>query len=367
MIAEREIAGFVLPFVIGIIASIALSGPFFTASAVPATISILLVLASVFFLIHPSRHRYNRLTITALILVSSLGCGLTTGFTCNLTSLSSVCGEKLIPEFITDLGEKMKSGIESIPFKNIATNKVIAALITGERTGIPHDLISSFRESGASHILALSGLHLGIIYGMISRLLLPVGHSTSANKIRAIMIIISCGIYTAATGAGASITRAFLFILVGETARLSGRQASTAQVLMVALFLQSLLSPDSIKDVGFQLSYAAMAGIAFIFPHLKNMWPGNGNGPMRWIWTSASMSIACQITTGPVAYFYFGTFPQHFLLTNIIALPLTGIMIPSALATLLLHSLGICPKILIVMTEYMVDILTGALSAIASM
>lgn len=169
------------------------------------------------------------------------------------------------------------------------------------------------------------------------------------------------------TGAGASITRAFLFILIRETSRLHNRYTSTAQVLMSSLFIQLLISPGSVRDVGFQLSYAAMAGIAFIFPWFRNLWPEGKGGLMKWIWTSASMSISCQITTGPVSYFYFGTFPQHFLLTNLIAIPLAGLIIPTGLLTLFLNSLGICPEFMIWFTEKLVDVMTAAMETVSSM
>lgn len=367
MIAERDIAGFVLPFTVGIIASTALADTFLTTSAAPAALSAILVSVPTFLLIHPSRYRWSRHILNFLLIAASAGCGLFTGFTQSLCSLSSSHGIPPVPDMLTSLSESLKSHIGKIQFQNAATNSIITALITGDRADISPETVAAFRESGASHILALSGLHLGIIYGIISHLLSFIGHRPRAIKIKALLIIASCGLYTAITGAGASITRAFLFILIGETMRLCNRYRSTAQVLITSLFIQLLFSPESIKEVGFQLSYAAMAGIAFIFPRLKNIWPKGKGGLMKWIWISAAMSVSSQTTTGPLAYFYFGTFPQHFLLTNLIAMPLTGIMIPSALLTLTLDAAGACPGFLISFTEALVELMTDALSIIASM
>jgi competence protein ComEC len=136
---------------------------------------------------------------------------------------------------------------------------------------------------------------------------------------------------------------------------------------MSALLIQLLISPESARDIGFQLSYSALAGIAFIFPWLKNLWPDGKGGLMKWMWVTASMSVSCQITTGPLAYFYFGTFPQHFLLTNLIAMPLTGLIIPSGLLTLALDSAGICPEFMIRLTEQLVVLMTEAMKIVASM
>ena len=88
---------------------------------------------------------------------------------------------------------------------------------------------------------------------------------------------------------------------------------------------------------------------------------------MRWIWNSLALSISCQITTGPLAYMYFGTFPQHFLLTNLIALPLTGVLIPSALLTLCLSCLGCCPAWLAAITDFLAQTTIHSLHIISTM
>ena len=367
MIAEREIAGFVLPFVAGIMTATLLSNPFFSFSIVPATASVILTFAFIFILIHPLHHSWKQSVIVASVILSAVGCGLFTGFTNKFLSISQIHNTSMISDQISSLGETLRSGIRNIPFKNTATNHIIEALITGERSGIPQETLNTFQESGASHILALSGLHLGIIYGIISKALTILGHSTKANRISSLITVTTCGLYTAITGAGASITRAFLFILVGETAKLSGRHKSLVHLLLVSLFLQLLIFPDSIADIGFQLSYAAISGIAFVFPWLKRLWPEGRGGLMRWIWVSAAMSISCQITTGPLAYLYFGTFPQHFILTNLLALPLTGLIIPASLITIILHSIGICPHAVIWATEALIGLLADILRVISTM
>jgi predicted membrane metal-binding protein len=110
-----------------------------------------------------------------------------------------------------------------------------------------------------------------------------------------------------------------------------------------------------------------MAGIAHIHPYLSRFWPQDGRNIFRRIWESASLSISCQITTGPLAWLYFRSFPRHFLLANLIAAPLTGVIITSALALLAADAMGFCPQILVKLTELSVSLMTGALKTIASM
>ena len=105
----------------------------------------------------------------------------------------------------------------------------------------------------------------------------------------------------------------------------------------------------------------------FIFPWLRDLWPAGKNGPLRWVWNSAAMSIACQITTGPLAWLWFGTFPKYFLLTNLIALPMTGVIISSAILATFLNAYGSCPEFIIQTTERLTFILRECLDIIASL
>ena len=370
MKVERDLAGIVLPFTTGT-ASVLWFGHVFCARLhLSSAIAFSAVLCSAAFLLH---HRHTASSSAVLKPVIGI-CMAACGFICGITHETISSGGPLmagIMESIGTLGTKTGEMIDSIRFSNPDTNAIIKALIIGDRTDIPKHITEAFRESGASHILALSGLHLGIIYGILTKLLSALGNMPSARIVRSSAIILACSLYTLATGAGASIVRAFLFILIGETARMCGRFKSTGTVLMGSLLIHLTLSPSSLREVGFQLSYAAMAGIAFIYPWLKDFWPEQKARlmprPLRWMWNTAAMSISCQLTTGPLAYIYFRTFPVHFMLTNMIALPLTGMIIPAALLTLALSTMGICPDIVLRASEALVTALSEALSIIASM
>lgn len=369
MKAEREIAGIALPFIAGVAVSV-YAGTIYPWQAV---LSCIAVAAFTSILISPSCSSLGRPLQWFIVIALMAFCGHLTGLTDRFLSLSRTAGAGWLEQKALDLCMRMEAAIDAIPFEREATGQIIKALLTGERSGIPKEVTAAFRESGASHILALSGLHLGIIYGIIRGLLSIVGNSATIKKIRSLLVIGICGFYTLATGAGASIVRAYLFIAIGEYASLRHIRLTLPVILMTAMTIQVFLSPASIRDVGFQLSYAAIAGIAFIFPWLKEFWPGDRRKDAvltkgaRWIWDSAAMSIACQITTGPIAYYYFRSFPVHFILTNMIAIPLTSMTIPAALLTLVLTGLGWCPAMLLRATEWLVTALSEALSIIAEM
>ena len=121
--------------------------------------------------------------------------------------------------------------------------------------------------------------------------------------------------------------------------------------------------------MGFQLSYLAMLGIFLLFPKLDAWFPSEGRrkGPVKWMWSSMALSISCQIFTAPLVWLHFRTFPKHFLLTNLIALPLTSFLMFGAVACLALSAFGICPAWLVWTVDTLAGTLQHCLSIIADL
>lgn len=258
--------------------------------------------------------------------------------------------------------------IDTLPFSDEKPGALLKALLTGDRSGLSADTVEAFRRSGASHILALSGLHLGILYLLLSRLTSPFGNSPKARAFRSLLAIGLSGFYTVAVGAGASIVRAFLFILIREVSGLLGRRRDALRTLCLALLVQLAVSPEVIRSTGFQLSYLAMAGIFLIHPHLAAFYPSSkGPDPVRKLWEALSLSLSCQLTTAPLVWLRFGTFPRYFLITNLLALPLTTVTIAAGVGCTCFQALGICPLWLVEATAFLLETLEGTLQVIASL
>ena len=269
-------------------------------------------------------------------------------------------------------GSRLKGLIDGIPYPSEGTGALVKALLTGDRGDLGKDVVKTFRDSGASHILALSGLHLGILYLLLSRLLLPIGNGPVALKIKYFLIVTTAGAYTLVTGASPSIVRAFLFITLGETAKVLGRKRIPSRILLTALTIQLALKPEVITSLGFQLSYLAMTGIIFLYPALEKIYPeGKGRlgrlDPMRKIWKGAVLSISCQVFTAPLVWFRFRTFPEYFLITNLLALPMTSAVVILSVATIALYPIGICPELLIRLNDHAVGLLVSCLQTISSL
>lgn len=376
----------------------------------------------------------------AEILLLFLTAGVFCAATSTLTSLGAVAGKPLFAGLAADF----RSMISSIPFPHEGTAPLVNALLTGDRSSLDDSVMNSFRDSGASHILALSGLHLGIIYGILLKVTSIFGKHPTVKAVRSLIIISLCGIYTLATGASPSLVRAFLFILVNETARLTHRSNNPLRVYCAALFIQTAINPQVISSTGFQLSYLAMAGIFLLYPALKKWYPqeeaagdmliekGAGltesdglEGVMidkgagltesdglevvmidkdagrtesdglecmmidkgccrarrcwtswmktivsaapRKIWDAAALTISCQVFTGPLAWWKFGTFPKYFLLTNLLSLPLTSAVMLLSVSTSVLFAIGICPDFLISLTDSSASLLLFIMKVISSM
>jgi len=269
---------------------------------------------------------------------------------------------------------RLRDAIAALPLRGEHSAPLLTALLTGNREGLSREITAAFRASGASHILALSGLHLGFLYGILRVTLSPMGRSRPAGVIRSVITVAASAFYALMTGCPPSIVRALLFIVLNELARHSpGRRKDPLAILCTALVIQLVITPTVITTVGFQLSYLAMLGIFILFPIMQAWYPASGNDqidrldPVRKIWNSAAMTLSCQLFTAPLVWKKFGSIPSHFLLTNLLALPLTELLILSGVAALVTDAAGICPGIIIKSVDTLAHALIFILQVISSM
>ena len=210
---------------------------------------------------------------------------------------------------------------------------VLQALSIGDKSGLDRDLRAAYRDSGAMHLLALSGLHVGLIYALLVRLLAPLGGHRAARLLRSGLILGALWTYAVITGLSASISRAVLMITFYEVSGLLSGDRDALSALFGSALLLMFLRPESPRDIGFQLSYTAVLSILLLHPWLKGLLQTRSRLLKR-IWELLSVSICCQATCGLLAWHYFGTFPRYFLLTTLLAIPLTTASMYTIAATL---------------------------------
>ena len=395
MVEARDIMGISVPFAAGV-ATGAVLCPFLSGGLPIITDSILLILiCSTTLLVRfgklsdrsgkrlvslsnqPRLGRLMRLGRLSGRRIFFAGIFIVTGIFCSLNyhiaSGIPEYGSGIVSTAAAKAVGHLCATIDAIPYPSETTGPLVKALLTGDKSDLPKEITGIFRDSGASHILALSGLHLGVLYLLLTRLTSPLGNSPKARKSRCSLIIVAALFYSIMTGATPSIIRAFLFITINETARLLGRKREPVRVLLAALTVQLALKPDVISSVGFQLSYMAMAGIFLLYPTLERIYPAPSGSrlsrfnPFRKIWNAAMLSISCQIFTGPIAWHYFHTFPKYFILTNLVALPLTSAIMTLSVATIALSFFGICPEPLVILNDHAMQALVFCLEIISGL
>ena len=235
------------------------------------------------------------------------------------------------------------SKIEEIGWSREEIPALAKALLCADRSSLSPELKQTFRAAGASHLLALSGLHLGLIYSLLQLLLSPLGGFRVSRLLRSLLTVSLSCFYTLMCGASDSLVRALLFIVLRELSRLfPSRMARSRDILCAALLIQLCIRPESIRSLSFQLSYLAVASITFILPHLQAIYPSESrHDPGKRIWDAACTAISCQAATAPLIWIRFKTFPKYFILTNLLAVGTCELFLICCLALTALYCLGI--------------------------
>ena len=203
-----------------------------------------------------------------------------------------------------------------------AESKQIAnALLLGQKESLDKEIKKAYSETGTMHILAVSGLHVGIIYAI---LLLPIKRFKSDSKFRKgylLAVVVLIWLYALMTGFSPSVVRASTMFSLVTAGQMRKKKPSIWNILAFSAMLMIVVEPEVIFDVGFQLSYLAVAGIVGLQPVIVRWWIP-GNVVLEYFWQSAAVSIAAQLVTFPLSVFYFHQFPTYFLLANLIVVPL---------------------------------------------
>lgn len=250
---------------------------------------------------------------------------------------------------IMDLAERCQQYLLSI-YKKYDIYKdnfgVLAALTLGYKESLSPDIRQSFSATGAMHILAVSGLHTGIIFVVLNWIFsLLIGRFKQLQGLQTILIITCLWSYAFITGLSPSVLRAtimFSFVRIGMSLKRSSQIYNT---IAVSAFLLLLHNPYLLFNVGFQLSYSAVIAIIMFQPPMARLLYIK-NKPLRWLWDLLCVSIAAQIGTAPWTLHYFHQFSNYFLLTNILAIPMASIIIYTAVTLLVVSPVEILGKII---------------------
>jgi len=219
---------------------------------------------------------------------------------------------------------------------------IINAILLGQRQNISEDVYTNYRNAGAIHILAISGLHIGIILIMLSSIFKPLERFRYGIYIKTVLIILILWSFAIIAGLSASVTRAVsMFSIVAIGMHLK-RPTNIYNSLAISIFVLLLFKPLFLFDVGFQLSYLAIFGIVSLNPTLDSLWR-----PKYWFfkkfWQTLTVTLSAQIGIIPISLYYFHQFPGLFFLTNLLIIPFLGIILGFGIIIILLAVLNILP------------------------
>lgn len=217
---------------------------------------------------------------------------------------------------------------------------VAHALLTGYKETLDISLRDAYAATGAMHILAVSGLHTGLVFLVFHFLLMPVERLPGGKLLKTIAILLILWIYACLTGLAPSVCRAaamLSFVTVGlQTERITHIYQSIA----ISAFVLLWVDPYLLAGTGFQLSYAAVAGIVFLMPRWPEL-PFRAPALLIKAWQIAGVSVAAQLFTMPLTLHYFGQFPVYFIITNLLALPAAALVLYTGIAFFAVRSTGI--------------------------
>lgn len=202
---------------------------------------------------------------------------------------------------------------------------VMSAMTMGYSDILSDEIRHAYSSAGAMHILAVSGLHVGIIYGIIVFLLSFIKND-KLNWLKVLITITLIWLYALFTGLSPSVSRASLMFSLMSLGKLQKNSPGSLNAVFASMFILLVINPYNLVNIGFQLSYSAVIGIIILQPRLYAIFEVK-NKFLDWIWSLTTVSVAAQLATMPLCLYYFHQFSNYFLLTNYVMIPISTIAI----------------------------------------
>ncbi len=241
-----------------------------------------------------------------------------------------------------------------------------AALLLGANSDFDPELRQIYGKAGVTHILSVSGLHVGLIFLVFSQILSCIKGNRFNNLLRSFILIVLIWAYAFLTGLSPAVQRSALMLSLVILARDMRRKPHLLNVLSGSAFLILLSDPYLITNLGFQLSYLAVAGIVLLEPLISDLLEFQ-HPWLEKAWKLCSVSFAAQAATSPLSIFYFHQFPLYFLPANLIIIPLSSFVMYWGLGALSFSWISVLNKPMFYGLNLLVKLMTGFTSIIAGL
>ena len=276
-------------------------------------------------------------------------------------------GEKTLPMRALAMREKVVGKYRQLGFEDEDLS-LLSALTVGEKRDFPQELKENYTAAGASHILALSGLHLGIIYMLLTLLLPYRGRKHWVVVLREAVIVVALWAFAYLAGLPASVVRAAILFSLMSFGRCLRQEPSSLSSLALAAIAMLLFSPHLLFDVSFQLSFSAVFAILLLTPHLQAALRVNEHGWFyRYVANLFILTLAAQLGTLPFVWYHFGVLPLYSLLTNILVVPLAFVMIALAVLMLVISFFPPLCMVLAAALQFVASLMNDGISYISSL
>ena len=243
--------------------------------------------------------------------------------------------------------------------------EIVKALILGQKKDINKQLYSDYAAAGAIHILAVSGLHVGIIYFILITLLRPLKRLFKHELIISIIIVISLWGFAFLTGLSPSVIRAVTMFSFFAFAKAINRETNTINTLFLSYFTLLIINPLWLFHIGFQLSYLAVLSILWLLPLFNKVYCPK-NYFARKIWDIFTVTLAAQTGIFPLSIYYFHQFPGLFFMTNLIILPFLGVLLVGGIILIILSIFNVIPEWFALTYNYLIKFMNSCIHVIAN-
>ncbi|SFB66470.1 competence protein ComEC [Flagellimonas taeanensis] len=224
---------------------------------------------------------------------------------------------------------------------------VIQALLLGQRDDISESTYENYKNAGAVHILAVSGLHVGILLLLLQFLLTPLERLPKGKTLKLVLIVLLLWTYAFVAGLSPSIVRAVtMFSFLAYSMSLN-RPTNSFNIIALSMLSILLVKSLFLFQVGFQMSYAAVFAIVWIYPKLQRFWFPE-NIVIRKTWQLFSVSVAAQLGVLPISLFHFHQFPVLFFVSNLLIIPFLGLILGLGILVIALALADLLPRFLVV-------------------
>ncbi len=243
---------------------------------------------------------------------------------------------------------------------------ILSALSLGQKKLLEPEVRQTFAAAGATHILAVSGLHVGILFMAFNLTFAPLRRSKKGRYVFMFLAILVLWLYALVTGLSPSVQRASLMFSLLQIGISLRRPVNVYNTLAGSALLLLLVQPLLLYEVGFQLSYAAVTSIVYFQPRIVSLIKVR-NKVLKYIWELSAVSVAAQLGTFAIAGFYFNQFPVWFLLTNLVVIPAALVFILLGIAILATSWLPFIAEILAAVTAKLLHVMHGILQWIEAL